>query len=74
MCATARFPGGAQAQFLHGDGTHWTAVAAPVPQETGVTYTYEGIAGSGPHDIWAVGNSVSPSTGAVAEIDHLTCG
>jgi hypothetical protein len=60
--------------FLHWDGTNWTKVQVPGPQEFGVTSQYSGIAGTGPDDVWAAGFTTSRVTGEEAVAAHLTCG
>lgn len=66
-------PLGVSSVFLHWDGTNWTTVQTPGPQELGVPSFYQGIAGTGPADIWASGSTQSPVTGDHALIAHLTC-
>ena len=68
--------GGTSGVFLHWNGTRWTRVNVPGPQQLGVEYAYAGIAGAGPHDIWASGTKVSVF-GASADdepvIAHYSC-
>jgi hypothetical protein len=61
--------------FLHWDGTSWTAVSSPGPQEYGLNYEYAGIDGSDRDNIWAVGYSFPAPDGNPAPlIAHLSCG
>jgi hypothetical protein len=62
--------------FLHWDGTSWTLVPVPGPQEYGLDYEYTGIAGSGPNDIWATGYQTPPSgySARTPLLAHLSCG
>jgi hypothetical protein len=41
--------------FLHWDGTAWSIVPGPGPQENGLGYSYLAIGGSGPRNVWATG-------------------
>jgi hypothetical protein len=72
--ATAEIPGGTEEFFLHWDGTAWTSVQAPGPKESGLSYLYSGIGGTGPADIWAAGyvyNTVYKTT--APQIARLSC-
>lgn len=63
------------ADFLHFDGTSWTTVPLPGPQEYGLDYQYTGIDGTGPDNIWGAGYSSPAGSGAdTPVIAHLSCG
>jgi hypothetical protein len=68
--------GGTSQAFLHWDGSRWTTVAEPGPQEYGTSYAYNSISGTGPDDVWAAGqaNLGYPPSTAVPVIAHLSCG
>jgi hypothetical protein len=74
--AGPQISGGTSGVFLHWNGTRWARVTVPGPQQFGVEYAYAGIAGTGPHDIWASGTKVS-AFGSSAEDDpviaHYSC-
>lgn len=71
--AILEVPSGAN-QLLHWDGNVWTTVTMPGPPEYGLRYFYQAIDGSGPDDVWAVGE-VTDLVTAVTEpqIVHLHC-
>jgi hypothetical protein len=72
--ASAAFPYGAEAFFLHWDGSTWAAVAAPGPQEYERTYWYQAIGGTGPGNIWATGFTFPADTlSGESVIAHLSC-
>jgi hypothetical protein len=56
------------AVFVHWDGADWTAEPAPGPQAWSLFYSYAGIAGSGPDNIWAAGTVASRSLGTVEPV------
>jgi hypothetical protein len=62
-------------EFLHWNGTAWSTVTVPGPQEYGIDYEYVSVAGTGPDNIWAAGWTTNigsgPSTPLVA---RLSCG
>jgi hypothetical protein len=61
--------------FLHWDGSTWTTVPLPGPQEYGLIYDYSTIAGSGPGDIWADGTAYDNGNESYDPlIAHLSCG
>jgi hypothetical protein len=61
--------------FLHWDGTTWTSVPVPGPQEFGTWTNYPAIDGSGPDDVWAGGYVHNTTTGRdTPQIAHLACG
>lgn len=72
--AIVEVPSGAN-QLLHWDGSAWTTVPLPGPPEYGLRYFYQAIDGSGPDDVWAVGE-VTDLTNAdtVPQVAHLHCG
>lgn len=60
--------------FLHWDGKSWSIIAPPGPQEAGLGYSYTAIAGTGPDDIWAVGEADdSADDGFSPIVARLTC-
>ncbi|BCJ25916.1 hypothetical protein [Actinocatenispora sera] len=62
-------------RYLHWDGTAWSVGTMPGPQEYGLTYAYAAIDGSGPDDVWAVGNVTDYSTlDTEPQVAHLHCG
>lgn len=73
--AGGEFGSGAPQVFLHRDGAAWTSVPVPGPKEYNVLYTYAGLGGSGPGDVWAAGRAdnfaEATSTPIIA---HLSCG
>ena len=72
--AIVETPDGAN-QFLHWDGSVWSTVTMPGPQELGLRYFYIGLDGTGPNDIWAVGVVTDFSTGiSTPQVAHLSCG
>jgi hypothetical protein len=63
-----------QSVFLHWDGTAWTTVPLPGPQEYGLTEQYTAIAGTGPGDVWAAGAALDNGNGGNDPlIAHLGC-
>jgi hypothetical protein len=62
------------AYFLHWDGGRWSTAVVPGPQEYGLQYFYNAIAGTGPGNVWADGYVYSETTGNVMpQIAHLGC-
>lgn len=71
--AIVEVPRGAD-RFLHWDGTAWRVVPAPGPQAFGLRYFYGGIGGTGPGDIWAVGEVTNSTTATgIVQIAHYSC-
>lgn len=66
---------GVSQAFLHWDGSRWTTVALPGPQEYGTAYRYNSVSGTGPGDVWAAGqaNLSYPPDTTVPVIAHLSC-
>lgn len=68
------FPLHGSAVFLHWNGVSWQSVAVPGPPEYGVLRDIFGMGGTGPHDVWAVGQAFNDGAGTQqTEIDHLSC-
>jgi hypothetical protein len=68
-------PGSSPPVFLHLDGTAWTTVAEPGPQEAGLGYLYMSIGGTGPGNVWAAGTVATGYPGDLLPlIAHLSCG
>ncbi|HEV2371871.1 MAG TPA: hypothetical protein VGS19_06855 [Streptosporangiaceae bacterium] len=66
---------GVQASFLHWDGKTWSAQPVPGPKEYGLQYGYYGMGGSGPDDVWAVGQTYNFATmTGELQLAHLSCG
>jgi hypothetical protein len=62
-------------EFLHWDGSSWTTVPLPGPQENSLQYVATSLSGAGPDDIWAAGYSSNAFYGTEAPmIAHLSCG
>jgi hypothetical protein len=62
-------------EFLHWDGTSWTTVPVPGPDEYDLDYEYAGLDGSGPGNIWAAGwENHQPGGTTTPLIAHLSCG
>jgi hypothetical protein len=60
--------------FLHWDGTTWTTLTMPGPQELGLRYFYSAIDGAGPRDILAAGTVTSMFTAVTTvQVARLTC-
>jgi hypothetical protein len=61
--------------FEHWNGTRWTLVPVPGPQEYNLDYEYT-IGGSGPDDVWASGYEIYDAGNAATlpVIAHLSCG
>lgn len=57
--------------FLHWDGSSWTTVPVPGPQEYGLDYWYAGIDGTGPGNVWAAGWAVQTNGTETPLIAHL---
>lgn len=73
--ADGEFAFGLPQLFLHWNGTAWSTVREPGPREYGVQYTYIGMGGSGPGDVWATGRADNYGDQAsAAVIAHLSCG
>jgi hypothetical protein len=58
--------------LLHWNGAKWTKVPPPGPHELGVTAQFNGIAGTGPANIWAAGFTTSLG-GEEPLLAHLAC-
>ena len=75
--AVGMFPLGADAWFLHWDGQSWQRVRPP-DAVTGVetVETYYDVHGSGPNDVWAVGQHTHRGQRAEDRplVAHLSCG
>jgi hypothetical protein len=61
-------------EFVHWNGSKWTTVPVPGPQEYGDQTVYTGLAGTGPGNLWAAGSVTNPADGQTPLIAHLTCG
>ena len=59
--------------LLHWNGAAWAKVQAPGPQEFGVISQFNGIAGTGPANVWASGFTTSLATGEQPLLAHLSC-
>jgi hypothetical protein len=61
--------------FLHWDGSSWSTVPVPGPQEFNMVMNYSMIGGAGPGDVWAAGTVFDFGNGFIAPlIAHLSCG
>lgn len=65
-------------ELVHFDGSSWTATRAPGLPESGLAYSYAGIGGTGPHDIWLAGTLFDAdqpdlSRNVTEAIAHYTC-
>lgn len=66
--------------FLHWDGKTWTTVPVPGPHEFNLEYTFNAIDGTGPDNVWAVGEAAFDDrdhgnpTALEPVIAHLSCG
>jgi hypothetical protein len=61
-------------EFLHWNGTAWSTVTVPGPQEYGLDYEYSSVAGTGPDNIWAAGWLTDVGSGVAPLVAHLSCG
>jgi hypothetical protein len=72
--AILQTPTNAANTFLHWDGHTWTTTIGPGPKEFGLSYFYDSLAGSGPTDVWAVGEvKNTPAVINTPLIAHYTC-
>lgn len=72
---TGQFGGTSRSAFLRYDGSGWTTMPSPGPQQMGLRNIYSEIDGSGPNDVWAAGASVEAGANAVhAQVARLSCG
>lgn len=61
--------------FVRWDGTSWTTLEAPGPRGVGLGYYLAAIDGTGPNDVWAVGQVLNvPTMVQTPYVAHLSCG
>ncbi|MEV3922814.1 hypothetical protein [Actinomadura coerulea] len=83
LWATVAYWGTGMVRLMHGDGTSWQEVRPQGTAPDGYEFQFNGVDGTGPNDVWAVGTTTStvpsqlPGQNLVRNrrlIAHLSCG